>query len=55
MMLSRGMALLALAVFTAFLSVVAFRLNRADLYVLSAICLGLALYDLWTQLGRRRP
>jgi uncharacterized protein (DUF486 family) len=55
MMLSRGMALIALAVFMGFLAIIAFRLNRTDLYVLIAICLGLALYDLWTQLGRRRP
>jgi hypothetical protein len=55
MNLNRAMALLALAVFIGFMSIIAFRLDRADLFVLIAICLGLALYDMWTQLGRRRP
>jgi prepilin signal peptidase PulO-like enzyme (type II secretory pathway) len=54
MMVNRAMALLALAVFIGFLSVIAFKLNRIDLFVLIAICLALAVYDLWTQLGHRR-
>lgn len=54
MTLNRGMALLALAALIGFLSVVAFKLNRIDLFVLIAICLALAVYDVWTQLGPRR-
>jgi len=54
MTLNRAMGLLALAVLIGFLSVVAFKLKRIDLFVLIAICLALAAYDLWTQLGPRR-
>jgi hypothetical protein len=43
-----------LAVFVAFLAIVAIRVGRADLFIVIALCLGLAVYDLWAQLARRR-
>lgn len=51
---NRIMALLALAVFAGFLAVVVFKLKRVDLAVASLIGLGLATYDLWTQVRPRR-
>ena len=51
---SRIMAALALIAFAGFLAVVVFKIRRADLAAAAAIGLGLATYDLWTQLRPRR-
>lgn len=54
MTIDRLMALLAFALFVAFLAVIMVRVARADLTILIVICLGLAAYDLWRQLRSRR-
>lgn len=54
MTIDRLMALLAFALFTAFLAVIVGRVWRLDLTAVIVICLGLAAYDLWRQLRSRR-
>ncbi|HTV70527.1 MAG TPA: hypothetical protein VMF90_18515 [Rhizobiaceae bacterium] len=50
----RIMAVLALLAFAVFLAVVIFKLKRVDLAVAALIGLGLATYDVWSQLRPRR-
>jgi hypothetical protein len=52
--ISRLFALLALAGLLAFFGVIMKFVPRLDLSVVLVICLALVIYDLWTQLGRRR-
>ena len=54
MVLQRVMALFALAVFVAFLGIVAVRVGRTDLTVVILIGMALAGYDVWSQMFRRR-
>ena len=54
MKLDRTLAMLATATLVAFFAIVAVRVGRIDLYIVIAICLALAGYDLWEQLFRRR-
>jgi len=53
MTMDRIMALLALALFTVFFGVVVFKVGRVDLAIAAAIGIGLAGYDLLTQIGPR--
>jgi hypothetical protein len=51
---SRLLALLAFVGFSAFFAVMLVKIPRADLSAAILLGLGLAAYDLWTQLGPRR-
>jgi len=51
---SRLLALLAFVGFLAFFAVMLVKIPRADLSAAILLGLGLAGYDLWTQLGPRR-
>jgi uncharacterized membrane protein YdcZ (DUF606 family) len=50
----RILALLAFALFVGFLGIVGLSVKRLDLFIVLAIGLALAAYDLWTQLRPRR-
>jgi hypothetical protein len=54
MIVDRVIALAALLFFAAFLGVVALTVKRVDLFAVCAIGLGLAGYDIWRQVLRRR-
>lgn len=48
------LALFAFAVFVAYLGVVAVRVPRLDLHIVLGLTVLLAVYDLWTEIGRRK-
>ena len=54
MVRDRFFALLALAVFLAFMSIVAVKIARVDLFMAIGIGVALVCYDVWTQLFTRR-
>ena len=52
--ISRLFAMLALISQLGFFGVIMVFVPRIDLSIVLLICLGLTVYDLWTQLGPRR-
>ena len=53
-MLDRLIALVALAMLTGFLAILAFKLQRVDLFVVTGITLALAGWDFFTKHGDKR-
>ena len=51
---SKLLALFAFAVFVAYLAVVVIRVPRLDLHIVIGLTVLLVVYDLWTEIGKKR-